>query len=308
MMQQPLVAGIDIGGTNIVYGLVTSEGKILTKGSMATALFPEIELLVKTVTDKIFQLLEDFPQHKLIGCGIGAPNGNFYTGNIEHAPNLVWKGIVPLASLFEKALGVKSVITNDANAAALGEMLFGSAKGLTDFILITLGTGLGSGIVTGGKLLYGHDGFAGELGHWIVKPGGRPCGCGRRGCLETYCSATGLVKTYKEITQTLAPVTAKEIYERALQYDMHALKAFEITGETLGLALANAVTVTSPQSFVFFGGLANAGEIVFKSLRLSFEKNLHIIYKNKVQLLLSSLNENDGAVLGAASLIWNEHA
>lgn len=307
-MQQPLVAGIDIGGTNIVYGLVNAEGRILAKGSLPTLVFPTIEDLVKEVSEKIHSLVTEVPQSKLIGCGIGAPNGNFFTGNIEHAPNLVWKGIVPLASLFEKALGVKSIITNDANAAALGEMLFGSAKGLTDFVLITLGTGLGSGIVAGGKLLYGHDGFAGELGHLIIKPGGRPCGCGRRGCLETYCSATGLVKTYKEITQSFAPVTAKEIYVRALQYDMHALKSFDITGETLGLALANAVTITSPQAFIFFGGLANAGEILFKSLRLSFENNLHNIYENKVELRLSSLNENDGAVLGSASLIWNEHA
>jgi glucokinase len=307
-MQQPLVAGIDIGGTNIVYGLVTAEGKILAKGSMATALFPEIELLVKTVSEKIFQILANFPQHKLIGCGIGAPNGNFYTGNIEHAPNLVWKGIVPLASLFEKAIGVKSIITNDANAAALGEMLFGSAKGLSDFILITLGTGLGSGIVTGGKLLYGHDGFAGELGHVIVEPNGRQCGCGRIGCLETYCSATGLVKTYQEISKSGEQIDSVKIYERAKAGQPEAVQAFEITGDKLGLALANAVAFTSPEAFIFFGGLANAGDLLLKPLQVSFNRNLHIIYRNKVRLLLSSLNENDGAVLGAASLIWNEHA
>jgi glucokinase len=308
MTQQPLVAGIDIGGTNVVFGLVTSDGRIIQKAKLKTKQYADINVLVQDIADQINRWLVDHAEYTLIGCGAGAPNGNFYTGNIEYAPNLTWKGIVPLGTLLERALKVKSVITNDANAAALGEMIFGAAKGMKHIIMITLGTGLGSGIVVDGKLVYGYDGFAGELGHVIIKPGGRLCGCGRRGCLETYCSATGLVTTYKEISGTTSDVTAKEIYDRALQHENSALKAIEITGETLGLALANAAPITSPQAFILFGGLTQAGELLLKFVRAGFNNSLYPLYQNKIQLLLSQLNEKDGAILGAASLIWNTHA
>jgi glucokinase len=306
-MQKPLVAGIDIGGTNTVFGLVTDKGNILVKDSLPTDQFPEIADLVNEVASRIKKFLIQYPEYTLTGCGIGAPNGNYFTGNIEYAPNLLWKGIVPLKAMVEKVLGVKTIITNDANAAAMGEMLYGAAKGFTDFIEITLGTGLGSGIVSNGKLLYGHDGFAGELGHVIIQRDGRPCSCGRNGCLEMYCSAKGIIATYKEVANSDVPITAKEIFERAKAYEENAIKAFELTGEWLGLALANAVAVTSPQAFVLFGGLAHSGELLLKPTLQSFNKNLHNIYRHKVQILVSTVNENDGAILGAASLIFNEH-
>jgi glucokinase len=309
MQLQQLVAGIDIGGTNVVLGLVTKQGKILWKESFPTKDFSEFESLVKHTTEEVQKALRKIPNAKLIGCGIGAPNGNYYTGNIEHAPNLVWKGIVPVAQLFAERLDTKCLITNDANAAALGEMLYGAAKSYTDFIFITLGTGLGSGIVVNGELVYGHDGFAGELGHVIIEKGGRLCGCGRHGCLETYCSATGLVTTYKELTgNQSSEIDSKYVYQKATENEPEALEAFAHTGETLGLALANAVAYTSPQAFFLFGGLARAGNFLMDPTREHFEKNIHNIYRGKVTLHLSQLNENDGAVLGAASLIWNDQS
>lgn len=309
MQQQLLVAGIDIGGTNVVLGLVNRQGKILWKSSFLTKQFDDFELLVAHASQEVLKALASIEHTQLIGCGVGAPNGNFYTGNIEHAPNLVWKGIIPVAEKFIKTLDCKCLITNDANAAALGEMLYGAAKPYKDFIFITLGTGLGSGIVVNGDLVYGHDGFAGELGHVIVEKDGRPCGCGRRGCLETYCSATGLVLTYKELKKDGADlIDAKYIFQKAKEHEKEALKAFVITGERLGLALANAVAYTSPHAIFLFGGLVHAGDFLLKPTIASFEKNLHIIYRGKVSIHLSHLNENDGAVLGAASLIWNNHS
>jgi glucokinase len=309
MQLQQLVAGIDIGGTNVVSGLVTKQGKILWKETYATKDFSEFESLVIHTTTQLQKALKKIPNGKLVGCGIGAPNGNFYTGNIEHAPNLVWKGVVPVAQLFAERLDTKCLITNDANAAAIGEMLYGAAKSFTDFIFITLGTGLGSGIVVNGEVVYGHDGFAGELGHVIVEKDGRLCGCGRQGCLETYCSATGLVTTYQELTgNRSSEIDSRYIYQKALEEEPEALEAFEHTGERLGLALANAVAYTSPKAFFLFGGLARSGHFLLNPTRTHFEKNLHVIYRDKVALHLSELNENDGAVLGAASLIWNDHS
>jgi glucokinase len=287
--------------------LVTEKGNILVKDSLPTNQFPEVADLVNALADQIKKLALQFPDYALTGCGIGAPNGNYFTGNIEYAPNLLWNGIIPLQAMVEKALSVKTIITNDANAAAMGEMLYGAAKGFTDFIEITLGTGLGSGIVSNGKLLYGHDGFAGELGHVIIQRNGRPCSCGRNGCLEMYCSAKGLIATYKELSENDNAISAKEIFERAKEGKKIELKAFEITGEWLGLALANAVAVTSPQAIVLFGGLAHSGDLLIKPTQQSFDKNLHNIYHHKVQILVSTVNENDGAILGAASLIFNEH-
>ena len=307
-MIKQLVAGIDIGGTNTTFGLVDEEGTILFKETIFTEHFPLPEDLVAEVATHISNAFAKYADsYTLAGIGIGAPNGNYFNGCIVFAPNLKWKGIVPLAQLFEDKLKVKTVLTNDANAAALGEMLFGGAKGMKDFIFITLGTGLGSGIVVNGEMVYGHDGFAGELGHITMFPDGRLCGCGRKGCLETYCSATGIVTTYKNISaDIIQKITAKDIYEKAMDDEPFAIKTFEQTGNILGLALANSVAYTSPEAIFLFGGLANAGDLIFKSTTKSFEKNLLNIYKNKIKILPSQLKENDAAILGAASLIWKE--
>ena len=302
-----VIAAVDIGGTNVVYGIVSREGKVLAKSVVPTKNCLEPSVMVEKVVEGLQHQLSFIDEPKeLCGVGIGAPNGNFHTGCIEFAPNLNWKGIIPLAELFEKALGVKALLTNDANAAALGEMIFGDAKGMNDFLFITLGTGLGSGIVANGKLIYGHDGLAGELGHVIVVPEGRSCGCGRKGCLETYCSATGLRRTYAEMTSTeftAKTLSSKEIVERAIQEDPIAQNALDYTAKILGAALANAVAYTSPKTIFLFGGLANAGDLLLIPTRLYMEESLLNIYKNKVEIRLSGLPEDDAALLGAASLI-----
>src|SRR5258705_1981236 len=293
-----LVAGIDIGGTNSRFGIVDANGKILAHNSINTTDFPDAKKMAKTIARKIADLMPN--DADLVGAGIGAPNGNFFRGTIEHAPNLQWKGVVPLSKYFSDALHCKTVLTNDAKAAALGEMLFGGAKGMKDFIFITLGTGLGSGIVVNGELVYGYDGFAGEVGHVIVVPGGRPCGCGRKGCLERYCSATGIVITYLDNRKKRKAksdfIDAKYIYELALKGDKAAVDAFNYTGEMLGLSLANSVAYTMPEAIFLFGGLAQAGKLIFNPVKKSFEKNLLPIYKKKVKILLSKLREDDAAI------------
>ena len=312
---QQLVAGIDIGGTNTVFGLVDEKGNILLKESVATEHFPIPEDLVAVVCERIKISVAAFShKYNFVGVGIGAPNGNYFKGTIEFAPNLKWEGIVPLAKLFSERLNVKAVLTNDANAAAIGEMMFGGAKGMKDFLFITLGTGLGSGIVANGELILGHDSFAGEIGHVILFPDGRQCGCGRKGCLETYCSATGIKRTYSDLlmrhpekNNLLGKVAdAKYIYDKAVQGYTDALEAFNYTGDVLGLALANSVAYTSPEAIFLFGGLALAGDFIFKPTIESFERNLLNIYKNKIKILPSQLKENDAAILGAASLILKE--
>jgi glucokinase len=310
-----VVAGMDIGGTNTRFGLIDENGKILIRDSISTTDFREAKDLVKVISEKIASEVQK-TKTALKGIGIGAPNGNYFKGTIEFAPNLKWKGIIPLAKYFKEELNVPAVLTNDANAAAIGEQYFGSAKGIKDYIFITLGTGLGSGIIVNGELVYGHDGLAGELGHVIVIQHGRQCGCGRKGCLEQYCSATGIVKTYFEILKAGNPeafdtldrsiVDAKFIYDKALAGDEAAFYAFNYTGELLGFALANAVAFTSPEAFFLFGGLAQAGELLFNPTILSFEKNVMHIWKNKIKILPSGLSESDAAILGAASLMWNE--
>jgi glucokinase len=310
-MTTQVVLGIDIGGTNVMYALVSKTGKICYESNAATANFPTSLSLVDYVYNQITSVLKS-SNFELMGIGIGAPNGNIYTGTIEYAPNLVWKGIVPLAAQFEKAFNVKSILTNDANAAALGEMIFGNAKGLKHFIMITLGTGVGSGIVINGQLLYGHDGFAGELGHVIIETNGRTCGCGRQGCLEAYCSATGIVRTVAAWLAEGKPsslalinnLSAKAIFDAALLGDALALQAFDFTAAHLGLALANAVAFSSPQAIFLFGGLANAGPLIIDATKKYMEQNLLAIYKNKVAILPSALPPNQAALLGAASLIW----
>ena len=251
------------------------------------------------------------------GIGIGAPNGNYYLGTIEYAPNLLWKGVIPFADMLKKIFNVPVVLTNDANAAALGEMIYGSAKSMKDFIVVTLGTGLGSGIVVNGRVVYGHDGFAGEMGHLTAVDNGRLCGCGRKGCLEAYASATGIKKTVCELLAkrnedstlrkiNLETLTAKEISKAAEKGDTIALKAFEITGEFLGKSLADTVALFSPEAVFLFGGLANAGELIFKPTKDYMEKNLMPIFRDKVKILPSGLTQTNAAVMGASGLIWKE--
>lgn len=257
--------GMDIGGTNTVFGIVNREGIVIGSDSVKTQDYPDLEEYVNTVSSKIKALIEGagISFDDIAGLGIGAPNASYYTGTIEKAPNLPWKGeSIPLAELFSKQLsGIPVRMTNDANAAALGEMTYGVAKGLKHFIMITLGTGVGSGIVIDGKMVYGKDGFAGELGHLIVdrSPEARLCGCGRRGCLETYCSATGMIRTARERLQGVTINGSKDVYDLAMQGNADAIEIFNETGKRLGQALADMVVFSSPEAFVLFGGLAKSG-------------------------------------------------
>lgn len=306
--------GIDIGGTNSMMGIVDKMGNILFEAELITNDYE----LIGDFADACYKLL--YPEinklgfQEFRGIGIGAPNGNYYQGTIEFAPNLRWKGVVPLAKIFSEKFNLNTTVTNDANAAAIGEMMHGAAKGMNDFIMVTLGTGVGSGFVANGKMMYGHDGFAGELGHTIAVRDGRLCGCGRKGCLETYTSATGIVRTANEFLETktissslrnLTTITSKNIYDAAVKGDFLALEIFEFTGKILGQSLADAIAITSPEAIILFGGLAQAGKFIFEPTRKYMEQNLLKIYQGKVKLLPSELKESDAAILGAASLIWN---
>ena len=297
--------GIDIGGTNTVVGLVDKEGNVLGTDSVKTQSFPVLEEYVKTVSKLAKDLIakNNVSINEIVGLGIGAPNANYYTGNIEMAPNLPWKqDKVPLAKMFREELNIPVTITNDANAAALGEKMYGVAKDMDNFIMITLGTGVGSGIVINGQLVYGHDGFAGELGHVIIERNGRLCGCGRRGCLETYCSATGIVRTAKERNTPF--LTSKDIYDAAVKGDETAIDIFKETGTRLGRALADMVVFSSPEAFVLFGGLAKAGDFIVKYTKEAMEESIMPIFKGKVKILLSTMKDADAAVLGASALAW----
>lgn len=313
-----IVAGVDIGGTNTVYGLVDKSGKLLAEGSLKTTKYPDIKDFVAALTSAISGLVSKDKTLKLGAIGIGAPDANYLRGTIEDAPNLAWKGIVPLADLIKKKINVPVVLTNDANAAAMGEMIFGGAKGMKEFIVLTLGTGLGSGIVINGQMVYGHTGFAGEVGHFIVEPGGRECGCGRRGCLETYGSATGLVKTVLFLLSDMradsplrnippSELTAKTIAEAAAKKDPIALKAMDYTAEKLALGIANCISFSSPEAIFLFGGLALAGDILFKPVRKYVEAGVFPNFKGTVKILPSSVPQgSNAAVLGAAAMGWNE--
>ncbi|MCU0462063.1 MAG: ROK family protein [Bacteroidales bacterium] len=312
-----VVAGVDIGGTNTVYGLVDEKGKVLSQGTFKTTDYPKVENFVIALTDAIRKLLAANKEYRLAGIGIGAPDANYHRGTIEHAPNLAWKGIVPLADLIKKKINVPVVVTNDANAAAMGEMIFGGAKKMKDFIVLTLGTGLGSGIVIDGKMVYGHTGFAGELGHMTVVPGGRECGCGRKGCFETYASATGLVRTVQNLLSEMrdetplrdippSKLTSKKIAELAAKKDPVAVRAMNETAEILGFGIINSIVFSSPEAIFLFGGLAQAGEMLFKPVRAYLEKNNYVLMKNTVKILPSGISESNGAVLGSAALIWND--
>jgi len=312
-----VVAGVDIGGTNTVYGLVDEKGKVLSQGTFKTTDYPKVENFVIALTGAIRKLLAANKEYKLAGIGIGAPDANYHRGTIEHAPNLEWKGIVPLADLIKKKINIPVVVTNDANAAAMGEMIFGGAKKMKDFIVLTLGTGLGSGIVIDGKMVYGHTGFAGELGHMTVVPDGRECGCGRKGCFETYASATGLVKTVQNLLSEMrdetplrdippSKLTSKKIAELAAKKDPVAVRAMNETAEILGFGIINSIVFSSPEAIFLFGGLAQAGEMLFKPVRAYLEKNNYVLMKNTVKILPSGISESNGAVLGSAALIWND--
>lgn len=305
--------GIDIGGTNCVLGIVDQMGQIVFEHKLRTTEYELVEQFVEASYEILHPELLKIGYVNCKGIGIGAPNGNFYKGTVEFAPNLLWKGVLPLRTLFTERFEVNVVVTNDANAAAIGEMTYGVAKGMRDFIMVTLGTGVGSGFVANGKMIYGHDAFAGELGHVIAIRDGRECGCGRKGCLETYTSATGIVRTAKEFIQkenyssilaSKSDLTSKDIFDAATQNDKLALDIFEYTGKILGQTLADAVAITSPEAIILFGGLAQAGKFIFEPTSKYLEANLLKIYQGKVKLLPSSLKESDAAILGAASLVY----
>lgn len=299
-----VAVGVDLGGTNTILGVVNSQGDILFKKTVSTNQFKQPDDWVNWVAQTINEYRLDNAEYLIEGVGIGAPNGNIRTGHIVFAPNLIWQGEVPLADMVKRATKLPVVLTNDANAAALGEMLFGVARGLKDFLYITLGTGLGSGVVCNGEMVYGHDGFAGEVGHMTLIPGGRLCACGRFGCVEAYCSATAIRQTYLDCAGSHSSIDAKVISEWARAGDEAAKLAFSQTGEWLGLALANCVAVTSPEKIILFGGLAQAGDLLLEPTRKSFEINLLKIYRNKIPIIFSQLSDNDAAILGAATLIF----
>ena len=315
-MEKPYVVGMDIGGTNTVFGVVDSRGNVLASDSIKTQEHEEIDEYVDAVCKKLIPLLQQFGgAEKFKGMGVGAPNGNYYKGTIEFAPNLPWKGVIPLAAMFEDKLGIPTALTNDANAAAIGEMTYGAARGLRDFIMITLGTGVGSGIVVNGQLVYGHDGFAGELGHVVVERDGRLCGCGRKGCLETYCSATGVARTAREFLVARSEpsllreipaeeIVSKDVYDAAIKGDKLALEIFEYTGTILGRALADFIAFSSPEAIILFGGLAKSGDLIMKPIQKAMDENVLKIYAGKTKLLLSQLKDADAAVLGASALGW----
>lgn len=316
-MEKPYVVGIDIGGTNTVFGVVDARGTVLYSGSIKTGKYAEIEEYVTALGQGLTQIIDQVGgPEKIKGIGVGAPNGNYFNGCIEFAPNLPWKGKIPLAQLIsEKVGGIPVALTNDANAAAIGEMTYGAARGMKDFIVITLGTGVGSGIVINGQLVYGHDGFAGELGHVIVRRNGRQCGCGRQGCLEAYTSATGVARTAREFMEIRkedsvlreidpADITSKDVYDAAMKNDKLALEIFEMTGKMLGEAFADFVAFSSPEAIILFGGLTKAGDLIMDPVKRAMDANMLKVFEGKTKLLVSQLKESDAAVLGASALGW----
>ena len=313
---KPYVLGIDIGGTNTVFGIVDARGNVIASSSIKTGKHHKFEDYLDELYTEASRLIEaNDATDKIQGIGIGAPNANYYTGRIDNAVNLPWSDM-PLAQLVSEKFGIPVAVTNDANAAALGEMTYGAARGMRDFIMITLGTGVGSGIVINGQVVYGHDGFAGELGHMTAKRNnGRQCNCGRTGCLETYCSATGVARTAREFLEIrqdpsllrnldIDNITSKDVYDAAIQGDALAKEIFDYTGTILGEAMADMMVFSSPAAFILFGGLAKSGDLIMKPLKEAMERNMLSIFKGKAKVLLSELKEADAAVLGASALGW----
>lgn len=316
---KPYVIGLDLGGTNSVFGIVDSRGEIRATTAIKTQAYEKVEDYVDASVEALHIIIDQVGGiSKIKGMGIGAPNGNYYKGTIEFAPNLAWghNGIVPLADMFSKKLGIPVGLTNDANAAAIGEMAYGVARGMKNFIVITLGTGVGSGIVVDGKLVYGSDGFAGELGHvTMVRHDGRSCGCGRTGCLEAYCSATGVARTARELLDTsdepsllreLKPedITSLDVSIAAEKGDKLAKHIFEYTGEMLGAACADFAAFSSPEAFIFFGGLTKAGSLIMDPIKRSYDEHVLKIFKGKAKFLISGLDGSSAAVLGASAVGW----
>lgn len=319
-MDTPLeyAIGIDIGGTTTKFGIVNHRGEISNTGAIDTGKYDKIEQLVDELYEALKPTIENVGGENFIkGIGVGAPNGNYYSGTIEYAPNLHWEGIIPIAKLITEKFNKPCTLTNDANAAAVGEMMYGAARGMRDFIMITLGTGVGSGIIANGQLIYGHDGFAGELGHTIIRPEGRlHYGTGMKGSLETYASATGIAFTAREMLDARADeksllrnirydeITSKKVYEAAVKGDTIANDVYTFTGKILGEALANFIMFSSPEAIILFGGVTKAGKLLLDPVKENMEKNLLPIFQNKVKLLFSELKESDAAILGASALAW----
>ena len=315
-MNSSFVVGIDVGGQTSKIGVVDARGTVLAQTVIRTDTYDQVEPYIAELAEAVKKLIkESGTEGKVRGVGVGAPNGNYYTGTIENAPNLLWgRQKVEFSKLLNEALGLPVALTNDANAAAVGEMTYGAARGMKNFIMITLGTGVGSGIVINGEVVYGHDGFAGELGHTIaVRNNGRTCGCGRTGCLETYCSATGVARTAREwlelsdepsVLRSLDSIASKDVYEAAKEGDKLALKIFEFTGKILGRSFADFIAFSSPEAIVLFGGLARAKEFLLQPMEDAMNANVLPLWKNKVKIVFSQLKESDAAILGASALAW----
>lgn len=316
-MEKPYVIGMDMGGTNTVFGVVDRRGNVIAKSAIKTGTHEDVNLYIQDLYDEMIKLIESVGgSDKIKGIGVGAPNGNYYTGNIEFAPNLPWKGVIPFAKLMTEKFGIPTALTNDANAAAVGEMTYGGARGMKNFIMITLGTGVGSGIVIDGKVVYGHDGFAGELGHTTaVRENGRLCGCGKYGCLETYCSATGVARTAREILGSTTKdsllrnipvdsITSKDVFDAAIEGDQVAKEIFEYTGKILGQSFADFVAFSAPEAIFIFGGLSKAGDLIMNPISEHMEANLLPLWRGKIKLFFSELKEADAAILGASALAW----
>ena len=316
-IEKPYVIGLDMGGTNSVFGIVDQRGTIKSQTVISTRAYSDFKDYVKASVEALQPALDTVGGIENVrAIGIGAPNANYYTGTIENAANLVWRGSVPCAQMFEDALGIPCRITNDANAAAMGEMTYGAARGMKNFIEITLGTGVGSGIVIDGKVVYGHDGFAGELGHTKIVhgPEGRQCGCGQRGCIEAYASATGVARSAKEIIENstketslrkLENITSYDVFKAAEAGDEVAKEIFDFTGEMLGKKLADFVAFSAPEAIILFGGLTNSGHWIMDPIEKALNDNVMHLWKGKVKLLVSTLKDSDAAILGASSLAWD---
>ena len=316
-MDKPYVIGMDMGGTNTVFGIVDARGNVVSKSAIKTGTHTDVNLYIEDIYVELIKLINAAGGiEKIKGIGIGAPNGNYYTGNIEFAPNLPWKGVIPFAKLMSEKFGIPAALTNDANAAAVGEMTYGAGRGMKNFIMITLGTGVGSGIIIDGKVVYGHDGFAGELGHVnVMRNNGRVCGCGRTGCLEAYASATGVARSAREILETSTKesllrniptesISSKDVFDAAMQGDEVAKEIFQFTGKILGEAFSDFIAFSAPEAIILFGGLSKAGDMIMNPIVENMEKNLLSIWKGKVKVLFSELKEADAAVLGASALAW----